>query len=129
MDIGQRVYFVSRIGVERCEIVSFSEEGYINVHHQGTVNWLNGEEISPTYGESYVRADDLFLTLEEAVVFIKETETKRFNDYKNSIKNLKDLLEFPIKNSFSDGDGCQDGIIVNAYKERVLELTGIELNT
>ncbi len=50
-----------------------------------------------------------------------------FNEYKNSIKNLKDLLEFPVKNSFSDGDGCQDGLIVKAYKERAYELTGIEI--
>ena len=83
--------------------------------------------ISTTYGDSAVRESDLFLTLEEAVAFIKKKESGMFDEYKNSIKNLKDLLEFPVKNSFSDGDGCQDGLIVKAYTERVYELTGIKI--
>lgn len=127
--LGQEVFFVSRIGIERCYIISIGSEnngGYINVHHNGTVDY-NGKLISETYGESFVRESDLFLTLEEAVAFIKKKESERFNEYKNSIKNLKDLLEFPVKNSFSDGDGCQDGLIVKAYTERVHELTGIVL--
>lgn len=124
--IGQEVFFVSRIGIERCNIVAFSNKGFVNVHHNGTVNY-KGELISATYGDSAVRESDLFLTLEEAVAFIKKKDSDMFNEYKNSIKNLKDLLEFPVKNSFSDGDGCQDGLIVKAYTERVYELTGIEI--
>lgn len=124
--LGQEVFFVSRIGIESCNIVSFSDKGFISVHHNGTVDY-NGELISPTYGDSAVRESDLFLTLEEAVAFAKKTESDRFSEYKNSIKNLKDLIEFPVKNSFSDGDGCQDGLIVKAYTERVYELTGIEI--
>lgn len=129
--IGQEVFFASSIGIERCNIISIGSEnngGYINVHHNGTVNY-NGELISATYGDSAVRESDLFLTLEEAVAFIKKKDSDRFNEYKNSIKNLKDLLEFPVKNSFSDGDGCQDGLIVKAYKERVFELTGIKIES
>ena len=127
--LGQEVFFVSRIGIERCNIISIGSEnngGYINVHHNGTVDY-NGNIISKTYGESFVRESDLFLTLEEAVAFVKKKDLDRFNEYKNSIKNLKDLLEFPVKNSFSDGDGCQDGLIVKAYAERAYELTGIEI--
>ena len=124
--IGQEVFFVSRIGIERCNIVAFSNKGFVNVHHNGTVNY-NGELISATYGDSAVRESDLFLTLEEAIAFIKKKDSDMFNKYKNSIKNLKDLLEFPVKNSFSDGDGCQDGLIVKAYTERIYELTGIEI--
>lgn len=124
--IGQEVFFVSRIGIERCNIVAFRNKGFVNVHHNGTVNY-NGELISATYGDSAVRESDLFLTLEEAIAFIKKKDSDMFNKYKNSIKNLKDLLEFPVKNSFSDGDGCQDGLIVKAYTERIYELTGIEI--
>lgn len=124
--IGQEVFFVSRIGIERCYISKINNDGFISVHHNGTVNY-NGELISATYGDSAVRESDLFLTLEEAVAFIKKKDSDRFNEYKNSIKNLKDLLEFPVKNSFSDGDGCQDGLIVKAYAERVYELTGLRL--
>lgn len=124
--IGQEVFFVSRIGIERCNIVAFSNKGFVNVHHNGTVNY-NGELISATYGNSAVRESDLFLTLEEAIAFIKKKDSDMFNEYKNSIKNLKDLLEFPVKNSFSDCDGFQDGLIVKAYTERIYELTGIEI--
>lgn len=124
--IGQEVFFVSRIGIEKCNIVAFSNKGFVNVHHNGTVDY-NGELISATYGNSTVRESDLFLTLEETVTFIKKKESDIFNEYKNSIKNLKDLLGFPVKNSFSDGDGCQDDLIVKAYTERVYELTSIEI--
>ena len=98
--IGQEVFFVSRIGIERCNISKISNDGFISVHYNGTVNY-NGELISPTYGGSAVRESDLFLTLEEAVAFIKKKESDAFDEYKNSIKNLKDLLEFPVKNSFT----------------------------
>lgn len=127
--IGQEVYCVSRVGIEKCELASFGNEnnnGYIKIHHSSVVDY-NGNEICSAYGESYARESDLFFTLKEAVAFVKKTESDRFNEYKSSIKNLKDLLEFPINNSFSDGDGCQDGLIVKAYKERIFELTGIEI--
>lgn len=127
--IGQEVYCVSYVGIEKCEIISLGSENdnnYIKVHFNGTVDY-DGNKIVSTYGESYVRESDLFLTLKEAVAFVKKSESDRFNEYKNSIKNLKDLLEFPVKNSFSDGDGSQDGLIIKAYTERVFELTGIEI--
>lgn len=127
---GQVVYFVSRIGIEKCSIISFGSEnngGYIKVQHNGTVDY-NGKEICPTYGESYVKESDLFLTLEEAIHSVKKSEEERINRYKNSIKTLKDLIEFPIFVSFDDGDGCQDGLVVKAYTERAQELLGIELS-
>lgn len=130
--IGQEVFFVSWFGeyiIERCTLISIGNEnngGYVKVHHNGTVD-RNGELISKTYGESFVRESELFLTLKEAVASISELETERFNRYKENIKNLKDLLEFPVKYSFTDGDGCQDGIVVKAYTERAYELTGIKI--
>lgn len=130
--LGQEVFFVNWFGeynIERCTLISIGSEnngGYVKVHHNGTVD-CNGELIAETCGESFVRESELFLTLKEAVAYITKSETERFNRYKENIKNLKDLLEFPVKYSFTDGDGCQDGIIVKAYTERAYELTGIEI--
>lgn len=124
----QVFYKKAYVGVERVVVISLDTEhkDYIKVQHTGTFDY-NGSQICPTYGESYVKVDELFSSLQDAVDCIKKEEKIRFNSYKASIKNLKDLLEFPIVHSFSDCDGVTDGIIVKAYKERVLELTGIEI--
>lgn len=130
MKLNQVRYFVSRIGIEKVELIkrdSESKDKYVEVHHRGTVDY-NGNEICPASGKSFVRREDLFFTLEEAVAFAKKKDEDTFRRYTEEIKTLKDLVEFPIRYSFNDEDGCQDGLIVDAYKKRAEELLGIQLD-
>ena len=127
--IGQKLYFVNQLErIEECEVLDFDKRGEdcLEVHHLNTVN-SNGRKIYGMHGMSYEKISNLFITLEDALAFIKAEEEKRFIEYKESIKDLKDLLNFPILNNFSDENGSQDGLMVQAYRERAFELTGIEL--
>lgn len=131
--VGQKLFFVSRVGIEKVTVENIDDhyvanEGFIQVKHHGTVDY-NGKEICPTYGTSYQKNTNLFLDLETAVAFVKAKEEERYNSYLAEIKNLKDLIEFPIKNSFSDGDGCADGLIIKAYRTRAEELLGIKIES
>lgn len=50
----------------------------------------------------------------------------RISEYKEEIKNLHDLLQFPLKHCLW-GDGYTDLEAIDAYKTKVKELIGIEL--
>ena len=50
----------------------------------------------------------------------------RISEYKDEIKNLHDLLQFPLKHCLW-GDGYTDFDAIDAYKAKVKELIGIEL--
>lgn len=50
----------------------------------------------------------------------------RISEYKDEIKNLHDLLQFPLKHCLC-GDGYTDFDAIDAYKAKVKELIGMEL--
>ena len=60
---------------------------------------------------------------QEAVDFMSSKKCKTINNYKSQIKNLEDLLKFPIEH-FSDGKKLE---AIQAYKERAFELTSIRI--
>lgn len=74
-------------------------------------------DIGP-FGEAFCWRDGVCADLNPA-------EERMLNDYKDSITNLKDLLEFPVTHDFSYDEGGQ--VVVKAYVDRVRELTGIEI--
>lgn len=75
----QEVFFVNWFGeynIERCALVSIGSEnngGYVKVRHNGIID-CNGKLISETYGESFVQESKLFLTLKEAVTYVKKIQ-------------------------------------------------------
>ena len=85
-------------------------------------------------GDFNVDKEDLFLTFEGAALSIKRLIAERgydeIDDYKKGIKNLQDLLEFPIKYNFFTDDEDSDkkkSKLIQAYEERAFELTGFKV--
>lgn len=59
--------------------------------------------------------------LEEAENELKYLNIKEINEYKASIRNVKELLEYPIYNI------CED-LKLTAYKEKCKELLGVDID-
>lgn len=77
------------------------------------------------YGDSYVKEGEWFDTFEELKAYVTEKSNKRIFLLKASIKDLRDLLEFPLK--YFGGDDVIDPEARTAYVERAKELCGVEI--
>lgn len=98
---------------------------YNGEHHSGYLR--HGDDFN-------MYREDLFLTFEGAALSIKKIIDKEgydeIDDYKKNIKNLQDLLEFPVKYNFFNDDEDPDkkkSKLIQAYKERAFELTGFKV--
>lgn len=100
---------------EKCEITSERDSnGVYSVH-------------SLDSGGSFgALTDNVFPTKEDAIAAHKRKSEENIVRYKEEIKNLNDLLEFPLNNCFC-GEEYTDYDAREAYKIRVKELTGIVL--
>ena len=106
------------ITAEECTIVSFTE------HESSTgedVYVVNSAVTGGTFG---VTADNVFPSKAKALAAAEIERQNKINEYKHEIKNLNDLLQFPLHHCFC-GDEYTDWNAVEAYKARVKELTGV----
>lgn len=103
----------------------FSTEG-IRCNNCYFVN-QDGVRIGKMVGEVGAFAGEYFSSVERLLEYIKQRDRARVNKMKDSIKNLNDLLAFPLDHCFC-GEEYTDYDAIKAYKERVFELTGTDLD-
>lgn len=72
------------------------------------------------------RDDNTFDSKEDAIAAFKNESMRHIAKYKTEIKDLKDLLEFPLNHCFN-GEEYADYDAMEAYKIRAKELTGLTL--
>lgn len=101
---------------DKCKIVDI-ENNY--GENKETMYKIQSLDMGGTYGALY---NQIFTTKEKAVQAAKENNERIVNAYKDEIKTLKDLLEFPIATFCSE-----DYEAVRAYKEKVKEIVGIDI--
>lgn len=102
---------------EECTVVSFTE------HESSTgedVYVVNSTVTGGTFG---VTADNVFSSKLKALAAAEIERQTKISEYKLEIKNLNDLLQFPLHHCLC-GDEYTDWNAVEAYKARVKELTG-----
>lgn len=82
---------------------------------------------SSVHGGTFGATEDcIFATKEEAREAHLKASTQLIDKYKSEIKNLEDLLRFPLEHCFC-GEEYTDYEALSAYKARVTELTEIFL--
>ena len=82
---------------------------------------------SSVHGGTFGATEDcIFATKKEACKAYLNASTQLINKYKSEIKNLEDLLRFPLEHCFC-GEEYTDYEALSAYKARVTELTEIVL--
>ena len=126
MKIGDKVYF---------------QEYWSGAYLRGTIIFMadngircnNCDYVSPKgvktgrfIGETGAFTGRYFATIEELVEDVKKQKQEKVIKYKESIKNLNDLLMFPLEHCLC-GEKYTDNDAIEAYKERTFELTGIHL--
>lgn len=77
-------------------------------------------------GEVGALPGEYFSTVRELANYVESRDHARVKGMKDSIKNLNDLLAFPLDHCFC-GEEYTDYDAIKAYKERTFELTGIHL--
>lgn len=76
-----------------------------------------------TYSDTTVFEEDIFNTAEEAFRQAEIDFDNETNAVKDEIKTLEDLLKFPLSYRF-----CSDYRATDIYKEKVKEITGIDID-
>lgn len=114
--IGDVVYVNGPWNVaEKCEITSERNgDGAYYVHSLDSCG---------SFGASI---NNIFSTKEDAIAAHKRKSEENIAEYKRKIKNLNDLLEFPL-NHCLNGEEYTDYDAIQAYKTKAFELTGIVL--
>ena len=90
-------------------------------------NYSHGLPISKM--NKFYKIDELYATPIEVFNAIEDMRKIEYIRIASEIQNLKDLLEFPMKygNCFSYEHGPDAPIILQVYKDKAKELTGIIL--
>ena len=118
--IGDIVYVNGPWNVaEKCEITSEqgsrkNGDGFYSVHSL---------DLGGSFGAF---TDNIFSTKEDAIAAHKRKSDENIAKYKEEIKNLNDLLKFPLDHCFC-GEEYTDYDAIQAYKTKAFELTGIVL--
>lgn len=81
---------------------------------------------APLYGSASVPSEDCFSSEEKAWIILNGRHQRQIDQYKQSMQNLPQLLQFPLEVSLTGED--QDPCARQAYCERVKELLGIDIN-
>jgi len=105
---------------EMCEIIDFIENE--SSTHKNVYK-LHSLSLG---GEFAITEDHVFGTRKEALDAAEKEKQTAIENYKQEIKDLNDLLRFPLKHCFC-GDEYTDENAVCAYKIRAKELTGLDL--
>ncbi len=69
----------------------------------------------------------IFKTKEDALKAYEESFNKLVEKYKNEIRTLEDLIEFPLSHCFC-GEEYTEEEAMEAYKIRAKEITGIDID-
>ena len=107
---------------------------YCDIHLDKYVD-KNGKELKDgivRYSLNYdisIDINEVYATPMEIIDAIKAEYQAEYDAIASEIKTLKELLEFPLKNGnyFSCEDGPADELVVQVYKDKAKELTGLEL--
>lgn len=105
---------------EKCTV-----NGYVKNESSTGKNVYMLSSMNGTFGAT---EDCVFETKDEAYQALIDESTKVVNGYKSEIKTLKDLLMFPLSHCISCGEEYTDWDAQKAYKERIMEITGIKLD-
>ena len=125
--VGERVFFQehwSRNFVEGT-ITELYDNGGMRCNNCYFVN-QDGVRTGRLVGEVGALAGEYFKNVRSLMDFVETRDHARVKEMKDSIKNLNDLLAFPLDHCFC-GEEYTDEDAIRAYKERTFELTGIHL--
>jgi len=105
---------------EMCEIVDF-------IKNESSTHKNVYKLHSLSFGGNFAITEDyVFRTRKEALDAAEKERQTIIENYKQEIKDLNDLIRFPLKHCFH-GDEYTDENAVCAYKIRAKELTGLDL--
>lgn len=87
----------------------------------------NGKELNRFTGSSYRNFNEIWDSVAEALNIKKERNNKIIQEYLKEIKNIEDLVKFPINHCFC-GEEYTEEEAKAAYIIRVKELLNIQIN-
>lgn len=105
---------------EKCKILDYIED---EPNTGRNIYILNSFVNGSTFGAT---EDCIFTTEKDAIEDYGKTRISAIEQYKSEIKNLNDLLQFPLKHFLYGED--TDYEAVEAYKSRANELAGVVFN-
>ena len=125
--IGDTVYFQEYWSKNFVEgtITELYDTGGMRCNNCYFVN-QDGVRIGKMVGTVGALPGEYFSTVSELANYVESRDHARVKEMKASIKNLNDLLAFPLDHCFC-GEEYTDEDAIKAYKERTFELTGIHL--
>jgi len=85
----------------------------------------NEDEIESEYGEFKAFEDMIFPTYEQLISEINKRHEEQVKEYYDSIKNLHDLMEFPLHNCIGCAEEYTNWVAREAYIKRAKEF-GLE---
>ncbi len=114
--IGDIVFVNSRYHVaEKCKVENLNSED--NVYDVKSID---------NFGSFSTKEDKMFETKDRAFEAYEKKCAELIKSYKEGIKDLRDLLMFPLRHCFN-GEEYTEFEARQAYILRVTELTGIDL--
>lgn len=114
--MGDIVFVNSRYNVaEKCKVENLNSED--NVYYVKSID---------NFGSFYTKEDKMFETKDKALEVYGRKCDELIKAYKKDIKDLRTLLEFPLRHCFN-GEEYTEFEARKAYILRVKELTGIDL--
>lgn len=117
--IGDIVFVNSPYNVaEKCKVDNLNP--YLT---EGTVYYVQSVDNA---GSFYTSEDTIFETKDKAIEAQNRKHAELVKFYREGIKDLKTLLEFPLRHCF-DGGEYTEYAAKEAYILKVKELTGIDL--
>ena len=114
--IGDIVFVNSRYNVaEKCKVENLNSED--NIYYVKSID---------NFGSFCTKEDKMFETKDKALEAYGRKCAELIKAYKEDIKDLRTLLEFPLRHCFN-GEEYTEYEAKEAYILRVKELTGIDL--
>lgn len=118
----QIVYVNSQYNMaEKCEIIDYVE------HESGTGQGVYKVHSIDNKGTFETTENCIFATEKNAHEAYEKSFADLVEQYKDEIKTLKDLLEFPLSHCLSCGEEYIEYEAQKAYRIRANELTGLIL--
>lgn len=107
-------------------VVSKKSKNGVYINYQYFVD-NNGKELNRFIGSSYRKFNEIWDSVAEALNIKKERNNKIIQEYLKEIKNIEDLVKFPINHCFC-GEEYTEEEAKAAYIIRVKELLNIQIN-
>lgn len=125
--IGDTVYVYENWSGEIVKaVVSKKSKNGVYINYQYFVD-NNGKELNRFIGSSYRKFNEIWDSVAEALNIKKERNNKIIQEYLKEIKNIEDLVKFPINHCFC-GEKYAEEEAKAAYIIRVKELLNIQIN-